>query len=121
MDTTFFFAPPDALRGDYLVLPEDEAHHAARVLRVRPGDEIVVVDGVGGWYRVRLDHADRRQVAGAVVERRREVGEPAYHLSVGLAVLKSRSRYETFLEKAAELGVQDVAPLLTERTERPRL
>lgn len=116
--TTSFYAPPSALRdGRYVVLPDDEAAHAVRVLRKHPGDEIVVVDGEGGWYRVRLDQVDRRQAAGTVLETRREVGEPAYTLSVGLALLKQRGRFETFLEKAVELGVSTVLPLHTHRTE----
>lgn len=119
--TTFFYAPPPAFRGTVVVLPDEEARHVARVLRKQPGDEIVVVDGEGGWHRVALDHVDRRQVAGHVVETRREVGEPAYELSLGVAVLKNRSRFETVLEKAVEVGVREVVPLLTERTERERV
>ena len=115
---TSFYAPPSAIReGKYVVLPDDEAAHAVRVLRKRPGDEIVVVDGEGGWYRVRLDHAGRNTASGVIIETRREVGEPAYALSIGLALLKNRGRFETFLEKAVELGVSEVIPLQTHRTE----
>ncbi len=120
--TTSFYAPPSAIREDgYVVLPDDEAAHAARVLRKRPGDEIVVVDGEGGWYRVRLDHVDRRSAAGVILEACREAGEPAYVLSIGLALLKNRGRFETFLEKAVELGVGEVIPLKTHRTEGAHL
>jgi len=117
--TTSFYAPPTAIReGAYVVLPEQEAAHAVRVLRKRPGDEIVVVDGEGGWYRVRLDQIDRSQAAGEILETRREVGEPGYDLSIGLALLNNRNRFETFLEKAVELGVREVLPLMTHRTAR---
>lgn len=117
--TTSFYAPPMAFReGSYVVLPEEEAAHAVRVLRKRPGDEIAVVDGEGGWYRVRLDQADRHQAGGAILETRRDVGEPGYDLSIGLAVLNNRNRFEVFLEKAAELGVSEVLPLRTHRAER---
>lgn len=116
--TTGFYAPPSAFRAGRITLPDDEAHHAARVLRHQPGDEVVVVDGEGGWYRVRLDVVEKRRVAGAVLEAAHDVGEPSYHLRIGLALLKNRSRYETFLEKAVELGVSDVVPLRTAHTER---
>ena len=120
--TTSFYAPLSAFReADYVVLPDDEAAHAVRVLRKRPGDEIVVVDGEGGWHRVRLDHVDRHNAAGMVLETRREVGEPDYALSIGLALLKNRGRFETFLEKAVELGVREVLPLKTRRTEAAHL
>lgn len=118
--TTAFFAPPDAFRGGRVWLSAEEAHHAVRVLRASVGEEVVVVDGEGGWHRVRLDHLDRQQAQGTVLERRADVGEPSYHLTVGLALLKNPGRFETFLEKAVELGVHTVVPLQTVRTEQPR-
>lgn len=119
--TTAFYAPPEAFRGDYVVLPEDEARHAVRVLRLSAGDELVVVDGVGGRHRVRLDHATKREAAGAVLETCRETGEAPYALTLGVGLLKNRNRFETILEKAAELGVRRVVPLLTARTEKESL
>jgi 16S rRNA (uracil1498-N3)-methyltransferase len=118
--TTAFFAPPEAFRGDRVLFSAEEAHHAVRVLRASVGEVVVVVDGAGGWHRVRLDQIDRQQVAGTVLERRSDVGEPAYHLTIGLALLKNPGRFETFLEKAVELGVHTVMPLLTARTEKTR-
>lgn len=119
--TTSFFAPPQNIRDGYLTLPDDEAHHAVRVLRHRAGNEIIVVDGAGGWYHVRLDQAERGYVAGPILEMRRDVGEPGYDLTIGLALLKNRNRFETFLEKAVELGVTEIVPLLTHRTEERRM
>lgn len=116
--TTSFFVPPQQIKGDRLVLPEDEARHASRVLRLGADDELIAVDGEGGWYRVRIEHVDRKVVVGCVVERRREVGEPAYELTLAVAILKQRARWETLVEKAAELGVRSIVPLVTERTER---
>jgi 16S rRNA (uracil1498-N3)-methyltransferase len=116
--TTPFYAPPSALRGRRVVLPDDEARHAATVLRVSAGDTIVVVDGEGGWHRVRVDHAAREQVVGTVQETRAEVGEPSVRLTVGIGIVKSRDRFETFVEKAVEVGVARIVPLRTERTER---
>lgn len=116
--TTSFYAPPSSIRGSQVVLPDDEARHAAATLRKEAGDEIVVVDGEGGWHRVRLQHVSREQVVGSIVETRREVGEPEADVTVGMALLKKRSRFETFVEKAVELGVRCVIPLRTERTEK---
>ncbi len=119
--TTTFFAPPERIADGCLVLPEDEARHAVRALRHSVGDEIVVVDGAGGRYRVRLTEADKRGAAGEIVGTEREVGEPRHRLTVGLGVLKNAGRFETFAEKAVELGVTEVVPLETERTEGARL
>jgi 16S rRNA (uracil1498-N3)-methyltransferase len=116
-----FFAPPSAVHGRRLVLPPSEAHHATRVLRHEPGDEIWVVDGAGARHRVRLDQAGEGKTVGTILETREETGEPPYHLTLGLGLLKKRSRYETFLEKAVELGAARLIPLSTRYAERDTL
>jgi 16S rRNA (uracil1498-N3)-methyltransferase len=115
---TTFYVPPETFRDGWVVLPPEEAHHAVHVLRHHAGDEIVAVDGEGGWYRLRLEQVDRKIARARVLETRREYGEPPYHLTIGLALLKQNARFEIFLEKAVELGVQCILPLQTERTER---
>lgn len=119
--TTHFYLPPGCIHGDRIALPEGEARHALRALRLSAGAELIAVDGQGGWYRIVLDHVGRSDAAGHVVERRREVGEPPYRLSMAVGMIKHRGRFETFLEKAVELGVSEIIPLLTERTEKERL
>ena len=119
--TTSFYAPPDHIRGSRITLPEDEVRHATKVLRAAVGDEIIVVDGAGGWYRVAIDHIDRSSVEGHVVERRLDVGEPPYELVLGFGLIKNRGRMEMLLEKSVELGASVLAPLVTSRTERERI
>ena len=115
--TTTFYAPPGAFAGTRVVLPEAEARHAVRVLRLREGDEVVVVDGVGGWHRVRLALTTREGAIGEVVETRRDVNEPAAGLTLALPPLKAADRFEFAVEKAVELGVTAFVPLRTARTE----
>lgn len=119
--TTNFYAPPSAFKGARVILPEDEAHHLQSVLRAQAGDEIVIVDGEGGWHRVRIDHLAADQVVGTVQETRREVGEPDVHVTVGMGLLTKRSRFETFVEKAVELGVGRIVPLHMRHTEAETL
>lgn len=115
--TTNFYAPPSAFRGDRVVLPEDEVHHARSVLRAEAGDTMTVVDGEGGWHRVRITHCGPNQLVGAVEETRHNVGEPAVDVTVGLGLLKKRARFETFAEKAVELGARRLVPLRTAHAE----
>lgn len=115
--TTNFYAPPSAIRKNRVVLPNQEARHARTVLRVQEGDTIPVVDGDGSWYQVRVDHLAPEQLVGTIVDRRENVGEPAAEILVGLGVLTKRRRFETFVEKAVELGVTRIVPLQTARTE----
>ncbi len=114
----FFYVPPTAfLSGSELILPSSEAVHAVRVLRLRAGDEIIVVNGKGLAARVRLTHADKGDVRGDVLSLEKDLGESNVQLTIGLSLLKQRARFETFLEKAVELGAYAVQPLVTERTE----
>jgi 16S rRNA (uracil1498-N3)-methyltransferase len=116
-----FYAPPAAFSGGRLVLGDEEARHAGKVLRLSPGDRILVVDGAGGTHEVELDIASAREVAGRVLHTEEGAGEPHSELHVALAVLHQPARWETFLEKAVELGCTRITPLLTARTQPGRL
>ncbi|ARA91860.1 16S rRNA methyltransferase [Rhodothermaceae bacterium RA] len=116
--TTTFYAPPDRIRDGMIDLPGDETRHAVRVLRMRPGDALVVVDGVGGWYEAELVDASKSRAVARVIRTRREVGESPFEITLALALLKQRNRFETALEKAVELGVRRFVPLVTARTEK---
>ena len=109
--TTFFYAPAECFSGRSVRLTEDEAHHVFRVLRIREGSEIEVVDGIGGWYRVELTRSDGAAVEGIVRERRLGVGELLFDLQLGVGLIRSRSRLEAAIEKAVELGVRCVTLL----------
>lgn len=104
-----------------MVFPESEARHATKVLRVVEGNEVHVVDGEGGRHRVRIAAVGRREVIG-VIEERLEADLPiAVDVTLAVGILKNPGRFETVLEKAAELGVSRIVPLVTERTESRRL
>ena len=116
--TTQFFSPPTNFESDRVRLPEEEASHAVKVLRLKPGDEIIVVDGAGRWVRAQTTAVSRSLVEGVILEERRGVGEPPFELRIGLALLKNPKRYDHFLEKAVELGATGIVPLFTSRTEK---
>ena len=112
-----FFAPPDKVHeSGSVILPREEAVHAAKVMRRQVGDEVEVVDGVGSWYRVKLTEVTKTRVVGTVLEERREYNEPAASLRIGLGMLRSRQRMDIFLEKATELGITDIFPLVTDNS-----
>ncbi len=113
--TTRFYVPAAAIQPPHLTLPEEEARHAVKVLRLGVGDEIEVVDGEGGWYRVRLTLVGKREAAGLIAETRRDVGEKSRRVVLALGILGHRDRFEWAVEKAVELGVTDIVPLRSER------
>ncbi|MEM6335985.1 MAG: RNA methyltransferase PUA domain-containing protein, partial [Bacteroidota bacterium] len=87
--TTQHFVSPEGIDGDEVRFDPDEARHLFKVLRCRPSDEVEVIDGEGGWYRVRLDVVERRGASGTVLERRRDVGEPRAACTIAVGTLKS--------------------------------
>ena len=116
----FFASPGDCVDG-VVVLSEDESRHATRVLRLGPGDAIVVVDGEGMTHRVSLDDVGGKRVRGTILSSEQDAGEPRRSLHIGLAVLHQAARWETFLEKAVELGCTRITPLITKRTQHSRM
>ncbi len=116
--TTQLFVDPTAVFDDMLELSSEEAHHAARVLRLRPGDEFVAVDGAGGWYKAVLEQVESSRARGRIVERRTDVGEPKFALALAIGMIKQPARLELLVEKAVELGVTELAFMQTDRSER---
>ncbi len=114
----FFYAPPEAFSpSGQIVFPPEEAKHAVRVLRLQSGSIVTVVDGQGVGAQVQIEIVNRTQVYGRVISTRLNLGEPEHPLTIGLALLNHQRRFAFFLEKAVELGVTDIIPLMTERTE----
>lgn len=101
-------------------LPEEEAAHALRVLRLRDGDAVELVDGAGVEADGVLRLAGKHEVRVVIGSRRRH---PAPRTTVHLAVAptKQAERFEWFVEKAVEVGMERITPLSTARTERGHL
>jgi|SRR5215813_2764902 len=118
-----FYAPPAVFDFDKgtVTLTAEEARHARDVLRLRAGDEIYLFDGQGKEFRGILRGFAR---AGAAVDALEEV-EPArpespLQLTLGISLLKGE-KFDLVIQKATELGVSRIVPILTERADvRPK-
>ncbi|MEZ4988740.1 MAG: RsmE family RNA methyltransferase [Saprospiraceae bacterium] len=102
-------------------LPDEEARHALQVLRKRPGDRIDLVDGKGGWYEGIIVDANKRECTIEATLLRQENHRTPYRLIMAVSPTKSNERFEWFLEKAVEIGVDEIYPLECKRTERPKI
>ncbi len=109
------------IEDDHLLLDEGESGHAVRVLRLREGDEIVVLDGEGGRYRAVIAEARSRRVRARIVEKETRRARAPWHLHIAIAPTKSFDRFSFFLEKAAEAGIDEITPLLCDHSERKTL
>ena len=104
--------------GRFCRLDADESGHCCRVLRHRAGDEIHVIDGIGTMYRCRLVDDSPKGAEAEVLEAFPGWGGHPYHLTVACCPTKNNDRFEWFVEKATEVGVDRIVPLIGERSER---
>jgi len=108
-----FHLPPEHCHGPMLRLAGSEAHHATRVLRVERGDRVTVLDGAGQEFQCEVAGADKHEVQLRVLEKRSHPSPP-FQITLFQAIPKGKI-IESIIEKAAELGVHRIVPLLTAR------
>ena len=113
--TTRLFCPLPLAAGAQIELPEGAAHHAARVLRLKRGDELTLFNGEGGEFAARIERIDARNVGVSVGEWRDIERESplAVTLVQGLA---TGERMDYAIQKAVELGVAAVQPVTAVRS-----
>ena len=103
-----------------IILPEDETRHCVKVLRNKPGDTIYVIDGEGGLYRCKLLSAGK-EAECEIAEKSVGIGKRNYSLTMAVCPTKNIERYEWFLEKATEFGIDKLVPLISEHSIRTRI
>jgi 16S rRNA (uracil1498-N3)-methyltransferase len=99
-------------------LSPQESHHAIKVLRLNEGDTIQVVDGTGGFYNAVIVNPNAKACAVDLKEPVPESQIRPYRLHLAVAPTKNIDRFEWFLEKATEIGIDEITPLLCEHSER---
>lgn len=110
-----FFADLPLRAGSTVQLPEDAAHHAVHVLRLRPGDELTLFHGRGGEYAGRIAAVDRLRVSVDVLAHRAVERESALAVTL-VQGISAGEKMDFTVQKAAELGVAAVQPLACERS-----
>jgi len=108
----------DDVQDARIRLDPEESAHLVRVLRHRAGDEVSVIDGRGTLYHCVLELADAKGAEVRIMRAEPGFGAHPYHLTMAVCPTKNIDRYEWFVEKATEIGVDVVAPVIGERSER---
>lgn len=108
-----FYLPPNESDGNSLTLTEREAHHAAQVLRVRTGESVVVLDGAGHELHCEVQNVSRNAVLLAVQKKQFTPPLP-FEITLLQAIPKGKIM-ESIIQKATELGVTRIVPVLSER------
>ena len=106
------------ISGGICCLDKDESAHCAKVLRHRSGDEISVIDGCGTLYRCRITSDNPKAVEATILSSEENWGGHDYKLHLAVCPTKNNDRYEWFAEKACEVGVDSISPVIGEHSER---
>ena len=106
------------IEGQILTLDEEETRHCVKVLRHAVGEEIFVIDGAGKLFKCILTSTAGSRARAEIVERTPSWGGHPYHLTMAVCPTKNNERFEWFLEKACEIGVDRIVPLIGDHSER---
>jgi len=116
MDLPIFFLKTFSSE-DILTLNEETSKHAVQVLRMKLSEKLQLTDGAGNLLTAEILDEHKKKCTVKIVERK-FIKKKQKEVSVAISLLKNASRFEWFLEKATELGVTEIIPLLCERTEK---
>jgi 16S rRNA (uracil1498-N3)-methyltransferase len=109
-----FFISPDQAAGDGIVITGEDVRHIATVLRMKTGDELLLCDGQGTEYSVTITSVERTAVATRVLSAaNRSLPSPRITLCQGIP---KSDKMDLIVQKATELGVASILPVVTERT-----
>lgn len=111
------FYTPD-IKSDRYTLNEEESKHSVRVLRLKIGDKITLLDGVGGFYIAEITNNHPKRCEIKINSTERAYGRRNYHLTMAVAPTKNNDRFEWFLEKSTEIGVDKFIPIISKQSER---
>jgi 16S rRNA (uracil1498-N3)-methyltransferase len=117
-EVRFFYVPDAASREE---LPDEEAMHALRVLRLKSGDEIMLMDGCGTYYRAEITLAATRRCTYRITETLPQEPQWHGHLQIAMAPTKMMDRVEWFAEKVTEIGIDELSFINCQFSERKLL
>jgi 16S rRNA (uracil1498-N3)-methyltransferase len=112
------FYTPDIADSPLYYLSEEESKHAIRVLRLQNADHVQLIDGRGGLYEAEIADPHPKKVALKLLSRQTGYGKRNHYLHIAVAPTKNIERLEWFLEKATEIGIDEISLIICQRSER---
>lgn len=105
---------------EHTILSTEESAHIVKVLRAKNGDEINLMDGCGHTYLVKIKDANPRKCSFEILEKKIKE-QKTYRIHIAIAPTKNIDRLEWFVEKACEMGADEISLILTQRSERKKV
>lgn len=113
-----FYTPDIDPKLSQYFLSEEESKHAVRVLRLAVGDEVTLIDGKGGLYKAEITDAHPKRTILQINSVAEEFNKRNHYLHIAIAPTKNLDRIEWFLEKATEIGIDEISLVICQRSER---
>ncbi len=102
---------------DNLVLNEETSKHIVQVLRMQNGEQLQLTDGKGNLFTTEITNNNRKRCTVKVLQTS-NLKLPTPNISIAISLVKNATRFEWFLEKATEIGITEIIPLICTRTEK---
>src|SRR5690554_3993123 len=112
-----FYNPNISENSIDIVFDKDESRHITKVLRMREGDTLKITNGTGSFFDAEISVVTPKQCIAKILEEEKVKPLP-YHLHLAVAPTKLNDRYEWFLEKATEIGISEITPIICDHSER---
>jgi len=112
-----FYNPDISENDNQVIFQKDESRHIVKVLRKTEGDELSITNGTGMLFKAQIIQADIKQCIASISSFESQPAPP-YYLHMIVAPTKMNDRYEWFLEKAMEIGVHEITPVICDHSER---
>src|SRR6195952_5434814 len=113
-----FYTPDIEPSHPQYFLSEEESKHAIRVLRLNVGDEVQLIDGRGGLYAAQIKDAHPKRTILQIINVITNYNKRDHYLHIAVAPTKNIERLEWFLEKATEIGIDEISLIICQRSER---
>jgi 16S rRNA (uracil1498-N3)-methyltransferase len=114
----YFFIDPEDIHDRIALISGEEFNHLSRVLRKKEGERVTLLDGEDHFYEAVVRSIEKAHAECEILEVKYRVNEPKIDVTLAVSLLRNTSRFEFLVEKATELGVRSIVPLLCERTIR---
>lgn len=112
-----FFHPEVSENDKEVRFSREESKHIVKVLRKKEGDSLHLTNGKGWIFETEITLADQNNCSAKIISSEKEL-PPPYYLHLAVAPTKMNDRYEWFLEKATEIGIQEITPVFCDHSER---
>src|SRR6188768_1957892 len=119
MTLPFFYINEYNTAQKEIVLDEDTSRHVVQVLRMKEGEKLNLTDGKGSLIIAEVIDAHKKHCSVKIIDTRFTTHD-SRKVAIAISLLKNTSRFEWFLEKATEIGVSEIIPLICERTEKQK-